>query len=135
MEPATCCRESSTLSGAEGRRRLSTTRAVSGQFEGTPRFELVRRLGEGGMGVVYEAYDSELKIPVAVKALRTLDADTLLRFKNEFRSLQDLHHPNLVSLGELIEHRGQWFFTMELIHGVDFVSWVRPRTDLSPLAV
>ena len=82
------------------------------------------------MGVVYEAFDRERQIPVAVKTLRTLDADTLLRFKNEFRALQDLHHPNLVSLSELIEHHGQWFFTMELIHGVDFISHVRPRLDL-----
>lgn len=50
----------------------------------------------------------------------------MLRFKNEFRILQDIEHPNLVSLGELIEDSGRWFFTMELVDGTDFWSWVRP---------
>src|SRR5262245_51726386 len=96
-------------------------------FTGTPRFELVRVLGTGGMGVVYEALDRERNVRVALKTLRTLDAEALTRFKNEFRSLQDIQHPNLVSLGELLEENGQLFFTMELVRGVDFFEWVRPR--------
>jgi serine/threonine protein kinase len=99
-------------------------------FAGTERFELRHRLGEGGMGVVYEAFDRERGTRVALKTLRDLDealnAELVLRFKNEFRSLQDLQHPNLVSLGELIEDSGHWFFTMELLDGVDFLAWVRP---------
>src|SRR5262249_16754506 len=47
------------------------------------------------------------------------------RFKNEFRSLQDIVHPNLVSLGELLEEEGQLYFTMELVHGETFLRWVR----------
>src|SRR4029078_2561363 len=78
------------------------------------------------MGVVYEALDRERNSRVALKTLRTLDATAVLRFKNEFRWLQDLQHPNLVSLGELFSEDGQWFFTMELIDGVDFLHWVRP---------
>src|SRR4051812_11823896 len=82
------------------------------------------------MGVVYQAFDRERNTMVALKTLRglseSLDAEVVLRFKNEFRSLQDLHHPNLVSLGELIEDSGHWFFTMELLDGVDFLEWVRP---------
>jgi eukaryotic-like serine/threonine-protein kinase len=97
------------------------------EFAGTRRFELLRVLGAGGMGVVYEALDRERGSKVALKTVRTLDAEALLRFKNEFRSLQDLQHPNLVSLGELLEEGGQLFFTMELIAGVDFFQHVRPR--------
>ena len=87
-------------------------------FPGTARFEVVRRIGAGGMGVVYEALDRERNTPVALKTLRHLTPDSLIRFKHEFRALQDLHHDNLVSLGELFEHRGRWFFTMELVRGV-----------------
>jgi eukaryotic-like serine/threonine-protein kinase len=99
------------------------------EFQGTSRFQLVRRLGGGGMGVVYEALDRDRSARVALKTLRTLDATALLRFKNEFRWLQDLQHPNLVSLGELFAEDGQWFFTMELVDGVDFLAWVRPQNE------
>jgi serine/threonine protein kinase len=95
-------------------------------FSGTDRFQVLRRLGMGGMGVVYEAADRERNTRVALKTLIRMAPETLLRLKNEFRALQDIHHPNLVSLGELQESRGRWFFTMELIEGVDFLRWVRP---------
>ncbi|HTM23524.1 MAG TPA: serine/threonine-protein kinase, partial [Kofleriaceae bacterium] len=94
-------------------------------FLGTERFQLLARLGAGGMGVVYEALDRELDVRVALKALPDLHPDALLRFKNEFRALQDLHHPNLVHLGELFCEGHRWFFTMELVRGVDFLTWVR----------
>lgn len=97
-------------------------------FKGTQRFELVGRLGEGATGIVYEAYDRKNEETVALKVLRTLNADTVLHLKNEFRALQDLQHPNLVSYGELIEDVGRWFFTMELINGVSFVDYVRKAT-------
>jgi serine/threonine protein kinase len=90
------------------------------------RFELHRQLGKGGMGVVYEAYDHETDSRVALKTLLCSEPDALLRFKNEFRALADLQHPNLLRLGELCCERGQWFFTMELVHGVDFQAYVRP---------
>ena len=80
------------------------------------------------MGVVYEVVDRERNAPVALKTLRSFSPDALIRFKNEFRALQDLHHENLVSLGELFERDGRWFFTMELVRGVDFMRHVRPST-------
>ncbi len=96
------------------------------EFAGTSRFQILSRLGQGGMGVVYEALDTERNARLALKTLRHLTADAVLRFKNEFRALADLQHPNLVSLGELIEDNGQWFFTMELIRGADLLAYVRP---------
>jgi serine/threonine protein kinase len=90
------------------------------------RFDLVRLLGEGGMGVVYEAVDRQRGARVALKTLRRFTPEGLARFKREFRALEGVHHRNLVQLGELISEGGQWFFTMELVDGVDFLNHVRP---------
>lgn len=77
------------------------------------------------MSVVYEAYDRQLNRKVALKTLCKLGANELFRLKTEFRALQELEHPNLVSLDELFEDQGRWFFTMELIRGVDILTYVR----------
>src|SRR5262249_32608065 len=94
------------------------------EFTGTSRFAVRRRLGSGGMGVVYEVFDAEQRARVALKTLRNLDERSLLRFKNEFRALADLLHPNLIRLGELYFENSQWFFTMELVEGTAFLPWV-----------
>ncbi len=86
------------------------------------------------MGVVYEAYDSDRRSNVALKTLSRFDGDALARFKREFRALQGLSHPNLVVLDELFFESDQWFFTMELLDGVDFVSYVRQTVLRSALA-
>jgi tetratricopeptide (TPR) repeat protein len=102
------------------------------EFSGTERFQIVRCLGAGGMGVVYEAFDREQNATVALKTLHTPSADALLRLKREFRSLQNVQHANLVSLGELIEEQGTWFFTMDLIRGVPLLEYVtRSRSRIS----
>ncbi len=99
-------------------------------FRGTKRFELLRRLGQGGMGVVFAVHDRERGTTVALKTLSQMSADALLLFKNEFRALADIHHENLINLYELVEEQGQWFLTMDLVEGSDFVSYVRPRPEV-----
>jgi serine/threonine protein kinase len=97
------------------------------EFQPSKRFRLVRRLGEGAMGVVHEALDAERGEHVAIKVLSSVNARSILRFKREFRALQEVQHPNLVTLGELVSEEDTWFFTMELVHGDDFVSWCTAR--------
>jgi serine/threonine protein kinase/tetratricopeptide (TPR) repeat protein len=98
----------------------------SNDFLGTERFHIRRRLGSGGMGVVYEALDTETDKVVALKTLTRAEASHISRFKNEFRSLADVSHPNLVALYEFMADGQYWFFTMELVKGMNFLEYVRP---------
>ncbi|HJL17786.1 MAG TPA: protein kinase [Sandaracinaceae bacterium LLY-WYZ-13_1] len=98
------------------------------ELTGTDRFEVRRRLGSGSFGVVYEGYDRERRSPVALKWLSYVDADTIYRFKREFRSLAEISHPNLVQLFDLSSDGDRWFFTMELVHGVALPAHLRPES-------
>ena len=83
------------------------------------------------MGVVYEARDRGRGMRVALKMLASDEPSLLYRLKREFRSLADLRHPNLVSMYELISEKEIWFYTMELIQGVDLMTHVR-RSPSAP---
>lgn len=92
-------------------------------------YELLRELGRGGMGTVYEAVHLRRGDRLALKTLPAVDGSRLHRFKREFRALADVNHPNLVGLGTLEADGCHWFFTMDLIEGTDFLSYVRPHSD------
>jgi|RhiMethySRZTD1v2_1073278.scaffolds.fasta_scaffold00880_4 eukaryotic-like serine/threonine-protein kinase len=106
-------------------RRPRLEAALTGDFHGTPRYTVRRRIGAGGMGVVYEVEDRSRHQTVALKTLQRWEAADIYRLKQEFRSLADIAHPNLVSLHDLVVNEGQCFITMELIDGVTFVEYVR----------
>lgn len=95
------------------------------------RLQLLGRLGEGSFGEVFEAIDHAHGTRVALKVLRRAGPDALVGFKREFRAVADLHHRNLVRLGELFEDEGLWFFTMEKITGQGFLDYVRPGGELA----
>src|SRR6266566_2019679 len=78
------------------------------------------------MGAVYEAYDQERHETVALKTLRWQDPSAIYRLKKEFRVLSDIAHANLASLYELVADGDDWFYTMELVDGVEFFAYVRP---------
>ncbi len=84
------------------------------------------------MGVVYRARDSESTLPVALKTMAYVEPAALLRFKNEFRALADISHPNVVQLYEMVSEGEHWFFTMELLDGVDFLRWVHREDAEAP---
>lgn len=99
-------------------------------------YELARKLGQGGMGIVYEALHAKTKNRVALKTLLTgtdghkVNAEKLYRFRKEFRRLSEINHPNLVGMQSLEVDGDCWFFTMDLIDGEDFLSYVRPDNQI-----
>jgi eukaryotic-like serine/threonine-protein kinase len=89
------------------------------------RFRIIRSLGSGGMGEVFEAYDAELKTHVALKVLREWTPSSIRSFKEEFRTVSSIQHPNLVRLHNFYKDEQCCFFTMDLVEGQDFLSFVR----------
>ncbi|MCB9756547.1 MAG: protein kinase [Myxococcales bacterium] len=90
------------------------------------RFQLLERLGQGGMGVVYAAYDERLDRKIAVKLLRAqggLDSVGQARIIQEARAMAKLTHSNVVAVHEVGEHEGQVFIAMEFVRGQSLDKW------------
>jgi len=93
----------------------------SGQYFG--RYYLTERLGEGGMAVVYKAYDTRLERDIAIKIIRSGAfpsddlAEILKRFEREAKSLAKLSHPNIVKVYDFGEHDGSPYLVMEYLPG------------------
>jgi hypothetical protein len=91
------------------------------------RFRVLRRLGTGGFGHVYQAIDRENNAAeIAVKVLHSRQSQSLRRFKAEFTQLSVVAtHENLVRLYEGFFDRAPWLFTMEYVDGCSLVDYVR----------
>ncbi len=81
------------------------------------RFDLESKLGAGGMGQVFAAFDRTWEARVALKILRSLPRGSNDRLKREFRAASEIVHPNLVRLHELFLGESECFFTMDLVEG------------------
>jgi serine/threonine protein kinase len=101
-------------------------------------FRLVRKLGEGGMGVVYEAEQQHPRRPVALKVIRGgahVSPDTLKLFQRESSTLARLRHPGIAALYETgATEDGLHFFAMELVRGSTLTAWLgkRPAGPMTP---
>jgi tetratricopeptide (TPR) repeat protein len=101
----------------------ATTIAL-GAPERVGRYVIERRLGAGGMGVVFAAHDPELGRRVAIKLLRRgPDA----RLRHEAKALAKLSHPNVVAVHDVGSHRGSTFIAMALVDGVDLRTYLIQR--------
>ncbi len=90
------------------------------------RFQLLRVLGEGGMGIVHEAFDPELERRVALKVLHHASSvDAHARLLREARVMAKLSHPNVITVFEVGSARGQDFVAMELVEGETLGEWIR----------
>jgi serine/threonine protein kinase/tetratricopeptide (TPR) repeat protein len=82
-------------------------------------YAIARKLGAGGMGVVYQAYDARLQRTVALKMMLGLEHDDTVRkrFWREARAAASVNHPNVCQIYDVGEENGNLFITMELLEG------------------
>src|SRR6516162_6904710 len=99
------------------------------------RYRILEKLGEGGMGAVYKAHDTQLDRDVAVKVLPAQslhDADAVARFQREARALAKLSHPNIIQAYDSGADMGKHFLVMEYVEGVNLVALLRRQGALPP---
>ncbi len=92
------------------------------------QYEVRERIGQGAMGTVYRACDTSLQREVAIKVLSTIASPTpreVERFYREARAAAGLSHPNVVSVHQIGEHNGAYYFVMELCEGDSLRELVR----------
>src|SRR5918995_3877314 len=95
-------------------------------------YTIVREIGRGGMGVVYEGWDDRLSRAVAIKTiLQTGDPRMRDRFVREARAAAAVSHPHICQLFDIGEHEGEPFLAMELLEGQSLAE----RLDQGPMTV
>ena len=120
--------ESATLqSVSEG---LGASGTAPPKFERLKNFRIIRELGRGGMGVVYEAWDETLDRPVALKVMKVFPGEkeqTIRRFQREARIAARLHHTNIVPVYGSDTVDDQFYYAMQLIEGESLEQYLRLR--------
>ncbi|MFT3699934.1 MAG: serine/threonine-protein kinase [Kofleriaceae bacterium] len=95
------------------------------------RYLILDRVGRGGMGVVYAAYDSVLDRRIAVKIMRAQDGEDAssgrVRMEREAQALARLSHENIVTVHDVGEHAGSMYIAMELVEGATLREWQKDK--------
>ncbi len=97
------------------------------RFERIGRYDVTALLGEGGMGQVWQATDTQLNRQVALKILPdafAADPDRLARFKREAQILASLNHPNIAAIYGIEEAEGTRALVLELVEGPTLAQWI-----------
>ena len=98
------------------------------------RYEIIERLGKGGMGSVYRVEDTKLKQEVALKMIKpeiARDKKTIERFRNELKTARNIRHKNVCGMYDLGEAEGTHFITMEYVRGEDLKSFIHRSGKLA----
>ena len=98
------------------------------------RYEILSRIGTGGMSDVYKAADHKLNRNVAIKVLKkeySSDKNFVSKFRVEAQSAASLIHPNIVNVYDVGEDNGVYYIVMELIEGITLKSYIEKKGRLS----
>lgn len=102
------------------------------------RYQIMGRIGTGGMADVYKAMDHKLNRYVAVKVLKhEFREDELFvkKFRTEAQSAAGLTHPNIVNVYDVGEDRGLYYIVMELVEGITLKDYIKKKSRLTPKEV
>ncbi len=125
------------ISSATSEQRIANAGLTPGS-KFAVRYEIKEILGEGGMGTVFKAVDTELGEMIAIKTLKqdflSQDSTALERFKSEIRLARRISHRNVVRTHDLGENSGVYFITMEYVDGKSLKELIEARGRL-PLAI
>jgi predicted Ser/Thr protein kinase len=93
------------------------------------QYQILQKLGAGGMGEIYKAQDTRLNRTVAIKVLTEGDSgdpDRRRRFVQEAQAASSLNHPNIITIHDIVSHDGQQFMVMEFVNGKSLTELIRP---------
>ncbi|MFO0572588.1 MAG: serine/threonine-protein kinase [Polyangia bacterium] len=122
--------DSSTPGGASGPGAVAIQVNARGAPQRIGRFQILRQIGAGGMGVVYAAYDQKLDRRLALKLVRSDAAASepqRARIVREAQAMARISHPNVVPVYEVGEVEGHVFIAMELVEGTTLSAWQRGK--------
>jgi serine/threonine protein kinase/tetratricopeptide (TPR) repeat protein len=99
-------------------------------------YQIIREIGRGGMGIVYEAHQKSLNRQVALKVLpfaAVLDQRQIARFRNEAQAAAQLHHPHIVPVYAVGQEQGVYYYAMQYVAGQTLAAVISECGDSSPL--